>query len=111
MPCPFLKFISRIVTKNQIQTLWTCITEAISKLPRHDSMILQALTTLVACGLESKRKATVNSTIKTWNATFGSQNVIEYPARVRILMKKLRPIADITLPTFPEDIDEVCIIL
>ncbi|KAF8468891.1 Rap1-interacting factor 1 N terminal-domain-containing protein [Kalaharituber pfeilii] len=92
---------------NEVHSLWAGITEAIRQLPRYDSYVLQYLTTLIASGLESRRKSIVNNTIKTWNTTFGAQKSLEYPSRVRIVMKKLRPVADINLPTFPEDIEEI----
>ena len=84
--------------------------DTIRKLPRHDSISLQSLAILISSGLESKRKVIVNNSINVWNDTFGTQDTLEYPARVRIVMKKLRPIADLNLPTFPEDIDEVIVI-
>ncbi|KAI5808576.1 Rap1-interacting factor 1 N terminal-domain-containing protein [Peziza echinospora] len=90
-----------------VQGLWNAVTNAITRLPRHDSLALQSMTVLVASGLESSRKAIVNSSIKTWNSSFGKQASLEYPSRVRLAMKKLRPIADIALPAFPEDIDEI----
>lgn len=70
-------------------------------------MTLQSLAVLIAGGLESKRKVIVSGSLKVWNDTFGVQSSLEYPPRVRVAMKKLRPVADISLPTFPEDIEEV----
>lgn len=92
-----------------MQSLWASIADGIRKLPRHDSMTLQSLATIISAGLESRRKVIVNNSIQAWNDTFGAQDSLEYPARVRVVMKKLRPIADINLPNFPEDIDEVYI--
>jgi len=94
-----------------MQSLWASIADSIRKLPRHDSMTLQSLATIISAGLESRRKVIVNNSIKAWNDTFGAQDSLEYPARVRVVMKKLRPIADINLPNFPEDIDEVYIFI
>lgn len=91
----------------KMQSLWASIADSIRKLPRHDSMTLQSLATIISAGLESRRKVIVNNSIEAWNETFGAQNSLEYPARVRVVMKKLRPIADINLPNFPEDIDEI----
>ncbi|KAF8453163.1 Rap1-interacting factor 1 N terminal-domain-containing protein [Terfezia claveryi] len=91
----------------KMQSLWASIADSIRKLPRHDSMTLQSLATIISAGLESRRKVIVNAAIEAWNETFGAQNSLEYPARVRVVMKKLRPIADINLPNFPEDIDEI----
>jgi len=92
-----------------MQSLWVSIADSIRKLPRHDSITLQSLAIIISAGLESRRKVIVNSSIKVWNDTFGAQDSLEYPSRVRVVMKKLRPIADISLPNFPEDIDEVYI--
>jgi len=83
--------------------LWEKVLQAVESLPRHDSEILSDLNVLLSSGLESRRKATVNITIKTWNNIFGKQETLSYPSRVRTALAKLRSITDLSLPGFPED--------
>ncbi|KAI5803747.1 Rap1-interacting factor 1 N terminal-domain-containing protein [Geopyxis carbonaria] len=86
-------------------TIWTKVLRAVETLPKHDSVVLSHLSTLLSCGFESIRKDTANATIKTWNATFGKQTAITYPKRVRLGLSRLRSVADISLPSFPENDD------
>lgn len=79
---------------------------AIEGLPKHDTMVLSNLQVLIASGLESRRKGTVDATIRLFNETFGKQDTLGYPKRVKSALRRLRPIADISLPSFPEDTNE-----
>ncbi|KAG0133462.1 hypothetical protein HOY82DRAFT_669073 [Tuber indicum] len=90
----------------QMVSAWTKITDAIVRLPQHDGKILADLATLIKCGLESRLKPIVNISVKSWNLTFGEQESIIYPKRVRGALKRLRPIADLKLPSFPDELEE-----
>jgi hypothetical protein len=49
----------------------------------------------------------VNSTIRLWNSTFGGcEDTLEYPPRVLEALLRLRSVADLRLPSFPEAQDE-----
>jgi hypothetical protein len=95
---------------NSATKIWEKLLPTIQSLPRHDSEMLSNLEALLSCGLESRRKGTVNATITTWNATFGKQSSLTYPSRLRTALAKLKTISDISLPTFPQD-DSVCCLL
>lgn len=84
----------------------TKATDAISRLPAHDGKVLDALQMLVASLLQSKKKQIVNAAVAVWNDTFGKQPALYYPRSVRTTLKQLRPIADLSLPTFPESLEE-----
>lgn len=84
----------------------TKVTDAISRLPTHDGKVLDALQMLVASLLQSKKKQIVNAAVSVWNDTFGKQPALYYPGSVRTTLKQLRPIADLSLPTFPESLEE-----
>ena len=71
--------------------------------PRHDSEVLSNLSGLLSSGFESRHRGVVNATIKMWSATFGTQTTLSYPARLRTALGRLKTVADITLPSFPED--------
>lgn len=71
------------------------------KLPQTDSSLLLSLETLICSGFESKHKCTVSAMITLWNSTFGNEPDLEYPPRVTEAVQRLRPIADIRLPSFP----------
>lgn len=84
----------------------TKATDALSRLPAHDGKVLDALQILVTSLLQSKKKQVVNAAIAMWNDTFGRQPALYYPRSVRTMLKQLRPIADLSLPTFPETLEE-----
>jgi hypothetical protein len=86
-----------------IKKLWEKLLFAVEALPRHDSEALSSLHVILASAFESRHKATVNSTIKVWNATFGEHPSLNYPARLRTALIKLRTVVDISLPGFPKD--------
>ncbi|PWW76698.1 hypothetical protein C7212DRAFT_357631 [Tuber magnatum] len=101
----------RIKTKHdeavvQVVNAWVKITDAIARLPQHDGKILSDLATLIKCGLECRLKPIVNLSVKSWNLTFGEQESIIYPKRVRGALKRLRPIADLKLPSFPDELED-----
>jgi len=49
--------------------------------------------------------------VTLWNSTFGSEPDLEYPPRVTEAILRLRPIADIQLPSFPDQHgNEVCVL-
>lgn len=93
----------------RLEAVWVKISAAIAQLPKHDSIVLQSLAPLIISGLDSKKKAIAAETVQTWNDTFGQQDSLDYPASLRKVVKKLRQIADLRLPGFPEDSEEVCI--
>ncbi|CUS08597.1 unnamed protein product [Tuber aestivum] len=90
----------------QVISAWRKITDAIARLPQHDGKILADLATLIKCGLESRLKPIVNLSVKSWNLTFGEQESIIYPKRVRGALKRLRPVADLKLPSFLDELED-----
>lgn len=86
--------------------VWTKTINAVSRLPQHDGKILDALQVLITSLLENKRKPVVNATVKIWNDTFGKQQSLYYPKSVKSALKVLRPIADLSLPTFPDSMED-----
>ncbi|KAI9715454.1 MAG: hypothetical protein M1812_005930 [Candelaria pacifica] len=85
-----------------ITSLWTNITANLESLNRNDSTLLKTLEELVACGLSSRRRVILTASIKYWNSTFGQEEALLYPAKVQSALAKLRSVAEIQLPTFPE---------
>lgn len=78
-------------------------------LPQTDSSLLRSLETLICSGFKSKHKRTVNAMITLWNSTFGNEPNLEYTPRVTEAVLRLRPIADMRLPSFPDHHEnEVC---
>lgn len=95
-------------SENAQKALVVCAkaTDALSRLPSHDGKVLDALQILVTSLLQSKKKQVVNAAVEVWNNTFGKQPALYYPRNVRNMLKQLRPIADLSLPTFPETLEE-----
>ncbi|KAL7276943.1 hypothetical protein RUND412_000036 [Rhizina undulata] len=91
------------VNATKIITFWLKFVDALQRLPRHDSLMLSRLEILIASGLRSHHKAIFDATIKLWNSTFGRQTELEYPGILLKCLRTLRPVADLSLPTFPED--------
>lgn len=89
-----------------IVNVWTKVVDALHRLPQHDGKTLTDLATLVKSGLESRFKPIVHLSIMSWNSTFGCQESLTYPKRVRGALKRLRPIADLKLPTFPDEMED-----
>ncbi|KAJ6262313.1 hypothetical protein Dda_3120 [Drechslerella dactyloides] len=96
--------------KNMIQPvaeLLTAVCDGLKRTESFDSMALRSYSHLVAAGFESKSQENVITMIEFWNKTFGIQENLEYPARVRTAINKLRRFADIKLPTFPDSIEDL----
>lgn len=72
-------------------------------IPKHDSAFLIVVQDLLVAGFRSRHKAIVNATITTWNETFAREDALEYPAALRTVFTKLRPMVDLELPGFIND--------
>ena len=69
------------------------------------SVVLRELEILISAGLESTHKTIVNATICVWNCTFGKcESTLEYPVHLKEALFRIRPVADIILPGFPESL-------
>jgi hypothetical protein len=67
--------------------------------------ILSEVEFLFCSGLESKHRTIVNSAIKLWNSTFADcPDKLEYSPRITEALLRLRPVADLRLPFFPESL-------
>jgi hypothetical protein len=89
-----------------VVSVWAKVVDALHRLPQHDGKTLTDLATLIKSGLESRFKPIVHLSIMSWNSTFGNQESLTYPKRVRGALKRLRPIADLKLPTFPDEMED-----
>jgi hypothetical protein len=89
-----------------IVSVWTKVLDALHRLPQHDGKTLTDLATLIRSGLESRLKPVVKLSVRSWNSTFGDQESLTYPKRVRGALKRLRPIADLKLPAFPDEVED-----
>jgi hypothetical protein len=68
--------------------------------------VLGELEPLICSGLESKHKYIVNKSIQLWNSVFGDcRDGLEYPELVKAALLRLRPIADIQLPSLHESME------
>ena len=56
---------------------------------------------LIAC-FGSRHKSIVNKAIAMWNNTFGGQDGLEYPEGLREILQKLKLVAELRLPNFPD---------
>ena len=67
-----------------------------------DTRFLFSIQELMVAGFRSRHKAIVNQSIAMWNSTFGGEGTLEYPGDLRAILQKLRPMAELSLPNFPE---------
>ncbi|KAG9966091.1 hypothetical protein KCU78_g24472, partial [Aureobasidium melanogenum] len=67
--------------------------------------LLKGLDELFAAGLNSTHRDIINLTVSFWNTTFGQLDSLEYPSQVEEAMRRLRPLVELDLPTFPENND------
>ena len=89
-------------------SLWTAICTSVPQLitSHGHTKTLGDLEFLICSGLESQHKSTVNAAITMWNSSFGScRERLEYPESVQNALLRLRPIADLQLPFFPESLE------
>ncbi|KAL3425569.1 Telomere length regulator protein rif1 [Phlyctema vagabunda] len=69
------------------------------------SNLLGHMELLICSGLDSKHRSVVNTAIETWNATFGaSREELDYPQGLLKSLQKLRVVADLNLPNFPDNL-------
>jgi deoxyribodipyrimidine photolyase-like uncharacterized protein len=84
--------------------LWQYILDQLKNLPSNKTL-LKALDELFAAGLNSTHREIINLTASFWNTTFGQLDSLEYPDMVEQAMRRLRPLVELDLPTFPETTD------
>ena len=92
----------------QVATLWGQICSRLPLVKHAYSLtrLLTVLEILISSGLESKHKIIVSTTVTLWNSTFGTcEDNLEYPTRVADALLRLRPIADLDLPSFPHTLE------
>lgn len=88
------------------------ICSKITMIPGIDSNALSKSETLLCAGLNSRHKSLVNSTIELWNTTYGMVCDLEYPSEVVKALVRLRSVADLNLPNFPDiPEDEVSLLI
>jgi hypothetical protein len=64
----------------------------------HNTASLHAFEAVVSAGLESVHKSTANRFIEMWNATFGLQDLTNYPPGVQTALQTLEPLVKLQLP-------------
>ncbi|KAL1594432.1 hypothetical protein SLS60_010192 [Paraconiothyrium brasiliense] len=78
--------------------LWEEVCAAMHKLPRNNGQILLHLEPLVTSGFVSRRREIVDSSISTWNSTFGREKTLRYPPRLQKALRRLRSTVELSLP-------------
>ncbi|KZF26166.1 hypothetical protein L228DRAFT_257648 [Xylona heveae TC161] len=92
---------------NQVFQLWLKIAASIRSLQGTDSSLLRALDVLLAAGLQSRRKRIMSVAVDLWNETFGLEDTICYPPLVLKALQQCRVVADLRLPSFPDDVEDL----
>ena len=78
----------------------------IEQLP-HNRTSLESMQGIMTCSLRSRHRTIVNEAICLWNRSYGTAEGLEYPDALQGILARLRSIAVIELPSFPDvgDID------
>jgi hypothetical protein len=82
--------------------IWSKVCEIIEGSPSTDTALLSEFGVIITAGLGSTHKSIVQKAVTFWNSTFGKQAMLEYPPGLKDVLSRLRPIADLELPSFPE---------
>ncbi|RUS24490.1 hypothetical protein BC938DRAFT_473505, partial [Jimgerdemannia flammicorona] len=97
--------LSKVVKKKyheMINDLWAQVLSLFKEQPVHDTKLLETASELLCAGLGNRQKPIVNATAAFWNDSFGKQAEIRYPNNVAEVLRPLRLVATITLPSWPE---------
>ncbi|KAI9051873.1 hypothetical protein LZ554_004130 [Drepanopeziza brunnea f. sp. 'monogermtubi'] len=103
------KLDSGDVLSKGVATMWAMVKKLISQLldDYSHSKVLNDLEMLICAGLDSKHEGIFTGTIKFWNEYFGScEELLDYPDHIQEILLRVRRIAEIQLPSFPDDLDE-----
>lgn len=68
-------------------------------------LLLKALSDVISAGFSSTRRSIVNATVLMWNESFGQLESLEYPPKIETILRQLRQVVEIELPTFPPKAD------
>ena len=67
-----------------------------------DTRSLFSMQELLIAGFRSRHKSIVNKAIAMWNSTFGGEDGLEYPEGLGKILQKLKFVAELRLPNFPD---------
>lgn len=65
------------------------------------------LESLITSGFVSRRRSIVNTSITTWNQTFGKEDSLRYPPRLEAVLRRLHSTVELSLPSLDIDDDIV----
>ncbi|KAF2274700.1 uncharacterized protein EI97DRAFT_421878 [Westerdykella ornata] len=88
--------------RTQIISLWQAVDSAVKLLPKKDSTLLAALEPLLCSGFVSRQRAVVNIAVCSWNATFGEQEALNYPARLQKALCRVKRVVELSTPSLGE---------
>lgn len=91
-------------TSAEILFLWQSILSLLKPLPSN-TLLLKGLDILFAAGFSSSHRTIINASVSFWNETFGRLDALDYPPKVEMAIRRLRPLVDLDLPSFPENDD------
>ena len=67
-----------------------------------DTRSLFSIQELLIAGFRSRHKSIANRAIAMWNSTFGGEDNLEYPEGLGNVLQKLKFVAELRLPNFPD---------
>ncbi|KAI5199575.1 hypothetical protein E4T39_06145 [Aureobasidium subglaciale] len=89
---------------SKVLSFWQSVLGQLKNLPSNKTL-LRALDELFAAGLNSTHREIINLTVSFWNTTFGQLDSLDYPSKVEQAVRRLRPLVELDLPTFPDNTD------
>ncbi|KAF4632305.1 hypothetical protein G7Y89_g5821 [Cudoniella acicularis] len=102
-----LKLNGGTALSKEIATISDKLCALIAQVENHNTStkVLADLEILICSGLESSHKSIASKFIKIWNGVFGSAEDLQYPEHVKDALLRLRQVADLRLPFFPESLE------
>lgn len=89
-----------MLTGIQLRKLWVSILNVGARLPLHPNAKLRVMEDILCAGFQSRSKSIATLTIAAWNRAFGSQDMLEYPERLRGVLARLRQHTEIDVLAF-----------
>ena len=94
--------IARINLIAQAKEMWRTTMMIVQNLPEFSTGTLCDYKMLISSSLKSRHVSIVNDSLEMWNRTFGCAESLEYPEEIHMLLMRLKPVTEISLPTFSE---------
>ncbi|KAF2749778.1 hypothetical protein M011DRAFT_484473 [Sporormia fimetaria CBS 119925] len=85
--------------RSDVLALWQAVCEGLEKIRKRDSSLLSSLEPLLCAGFSSRRRRVVETSVKSWNSTFGKEEGLRYPAQLEKKLHRLSGAVELLAPS------------